>query len=85
MKISVWQKDMYLISQALAETQVAAPLFAATVPIYNAAMGMGHASHDTAAVFDVLSRMCSEPTNSASKSASKSVTKSAAKTASKKR
>ena len=81
MKISVWQKDMYLISQALAETQVAAPLFAATVPIYNAAMGMGHASHDTAAVFDVLSRMCSEPT----KSASKSVTKSATKSASKKR
>ena len=67
MKISVWQKDMFLISQALAETQVAAPLFAATVPIYNAAMGMGHESHDTAAVFDVLSRMCSVPAKSAAK------------------
>jgi 3-hydroxyisobutyrate dehydrogenase-like beta-hydroxyacid dehydrogenase len=79
MKISVWQKDMYLISQALAETQVAAPLFAATVPIYNAAMGMGHASHDTAAVFDVLSRMCSEPTKRATKTATKRAVKSASK------
>jgi L-threonate 2-dehydrogenase len=67
MKIAVWQKDMHLISQALADAQVAAPLFAATVPIYNAAMGMGHAAHDTAAVFDVLSRMCSTPSNTVSK------------------
>lgn len=59
MKISVWQKDMKLIAQALADAQVPAPLFSATVPIYNAAMGMGHAEHDTAAVFDVLSRMSS--------------------------
>lgn len=59
MKISVWQKDMKLIAQALADMQVPAPLFAATVPLYNAAMGMGHAEHDTAAVFDVLSRMSS--------------------------
>jgi hypothetical protein len=27
------------------------------VPVYDAAMGMGHARHDTAAVFDVLDRM----------------------------
>lgn len=59
MKISVWQKDMKLIAQALADAQMPAPLFAATVPLYNAAMGMGHAEHDTAAVFDVLSRMSS--------------------------
>jgi putative dehydrogenase len=59
MKISVWQKDMKLIAQALAEAQVPAPLFSATVPIYNAAMGMGHAEHDTAAVYDVLARMSS--------------------------
>jgi 3-hydroxyisobutyrate dehydrogenase-like beta-hydroxyacid dehydrogenase len=67
MKVSVWQKDMYLIAQALADAQVPAPLFAATVPIYNAAMGMGHAEHDTAAVFDVLSRMSSKPSNKVSK------------------
>jgi L-threonate 2-dehydrogenase len=61
MKISVWQKDMKLIAQALADAQVPAPLFAATIPLYNAAMGMGHESHDTAAVFDVLERMSSIP------------------------
>jgi putative dehydrogenase len=61
MKVSVWQKDMKLIAQALTEANVPAPLFAATVPLYNAAMGMGHAENDTAAVFDVLSRMSSAP------------------------
>jgi L-threonate 2-dehydrogenase len=59
MKIEVWQKDMKLIGAALREMGVPAPLFAATVPIYDAAMGMGHARHDTAAVFDVLDRMSS--------------------------
>lgn len=57
MKIGVWQKDMKLIAAALKETGVPAPLFAATVPLYDAAMGMGHGLHDTAAVFDVLDRM----------------------------
>ena len=57
MKIEVWQKDMKLIAAALREAGVPAPLFSATVPIYDAAMGMGHAKHDTAAVFDVLDRM----------------------------
>lgn len=61
MKIEVWQKDMKLIAAALREAGVPAPLFAATVPIYDAAMGMGHAQHDTAAVFDVLDRMSSPP------------------------
>jgi len=59
MKVSVWQKDMKLIAQALVDTCVPAPLFAATIPLYNAAMGMGHEGHDTAAVFDVLERMSS--------------------------
>ena len=61
MKVSVWQKDMKLIAAALAEVDVPAPLFAATIPLYNAAMGMGHGEHDTAAVFDVLQRMSSSP------------------------
>ena len=60
MKVEVWQKDMKLIAAALREARVPAPLFAATVPIYDAAMGMGHAMHDTAAVFDVLDRMSSK-------------------------
>ena len=59
MKVSVWQKDMKLIAQALEDAQVPAPLFAATIPLYNAAMGMGHEGSDTAAVFDVLEKMSS--------------------------
>jgi 3-hydroxyisobutyrate dehydrogenase-like beta-hydroxyacid dehydrogenase len=59
MKNSVWQKDMHLIARALAEARVPAPLFNATVPIYNAALGAGHGEHDTAAVFEVLRRMSS--------------------------
>jgi 3-hydroxyisobutyrate dehydrogenase-like beta-hydroxyacid dehydrogenase len=59
MKVGIWQKDMQLIAAALANAQVPAPLFAATVPIYNAAMALGHAEHDTAAVFDVLLKMSS--------------------------
>lgn len=61
MKVSIWQKDMKLIAQALAQTNTPAPLFAATVPIYNAAIGIGHGDHDTAAVFDVLEKMCALP------------------------
>lgn len=59
MKVGIWQKDMKLIAAALEDARVPAPLFAASVPIYNAAMALGHADHDTAAVFDVLSRMSS--------------------------
>ena len=62
MKVGVWQKDMKLIHAALAATHTPAPLFAATEPIYNAAMAAGHADHDTAAVFDVLVRMCDSVT-----------------------
>jgi 3-hydroxyisobutyrate dehydrogenase-like beta-hydroxyacid dehydrogenase len=72
MKVSVWQKDMKLIAQALADAQVPAPLFTATIPIYNAAMGLGHEANDTAAVFDVLERMSSQPEKAApTKSASR--------------
>ena len=60
MKVGVWQKDMKLIHAALAATHTPAPLFAATEPLYNAAMAAGHAEHDTAAVYDVLRRMCAE-------------------------
>ena len=57
MKIKVWQKDMAIIYQALDDINVPAPLFAACIPIYNAAMSQGHALDDTAAVFAVLERM----------------------------
>ena len=78
MKVSVWQKDMKLIAQALVDTEVPAPLFSATIPLYNAAVGMGHAEHDTAAVFDVLSRM-SSPGAAATRKRPKSPSKSRAK------
>jgi L-threonate 2-dehydrogenase len=59
MKVGIWQKDMALIAAALANAQVPAPLFSASVPVYNAAMALGHAEHDTASVFNVLLRMSS--------------------------
>jgi 3-hydroxyisobutyrate dehydrogenase-like beta-hydroxyacid dehydrogenase len=57
MKVSTWQKDMRLIGEALVETDTPAPLFAACIPIYNAAMAMGHGADDTGAVYSVLERM----------------------------
>jgi 3-hydroxyisobutyrate dehydrogenase-like beta-hydroxyacid dehydrogenase len=56
MKVGIWQKDMKLIQELLQATDTPAPLFSATLPIYNAAMAMGHALDDTASVFDVLER-----------------------------
>ncbi len=80
MKVAVWQKDMKLIAQALTQTNTPAPLFTASIPVYNAAMGMGHADNDTAAVFDVLERMSSVM---GGKAAGKSVKKPAKKQAQK--
>ena len=60
MKNEVWQKDMSIIYQALGDLKVPAPLFAACIPIYNAAMSQGHALDDTAAVYAVLERMAGE-------------------------
>lgn len=60
MKIDVWGKDMAIIGEALAELAVPAPLFAACVPVYHAALAQGHALHDTASVYAVLERMAGE-------------------------
>jgi L-threonate 2-dehydrogenase len=57
MKIDVWQKDMAVIGEFAKSLGVATPLFAATVPVYNAAIGLGHGSDDTAAVCAVLEKM----------------------------
>jgi len=54
MKVEVWKKDMTLIADMLRDLAVPAPLFSATLPIYNAAMALGHAQDDTASVYDVL-------------------------------
>ena len=57
MKVSTWQKDMRLIGDLLEATATAAPLFATCVPVYNAAMALGHGPDDTAAVYSVLEHM----------------------------
>jgi putative dehydrogenase len=57
MKVSVWQKDMAVIGRFAADLGCPTPLFAATAPIYNAAMATGHALHDTASVCAVLETM----------------------------
>ncbi len=57
MKVSVWQKDMAVITAFAASLGVPTPTLSATVPIYNSAMATGHAADDTAAVCRVLERM----------------------------
>lgn len=57
MKISVWQKDMSVIGEYAAQLGCPTPLFSATLPVYAAAMSMGHEAEDTAAVCAVLEAM----------------------------
>jgi L-threonate 2-dehydrogenase len=57
MKVEVWQKDMQVIDAFARSLGCPTPLFAATRPIYNAALATGHAMHDTASVCAVLEVM----------------------------
>jgi putative dehydrogenase len=57
MKIDIWQKDMAIIAEFAAGLGVAAPLFAATAPVYDAAVAPGLGNADTAAVCTVLEGM----------------------------
>lgn len=56
MKVAVWQKDMRIINDFVRELDCPTPLFAATMPIYNAAMALGFGQSDTASVCAVLER-----------------------------
>jgi L-threonate 2-dehydrogenase len=56
MKVGIWQKDMTVIGEFAAALGAPTPLFAATRPVYAAAMAGGHAMHDTAAVCAVLEK-----------------------------
>ena len=56
MKVSVWQKDMAVIGDVARQLRCPTPMLDATVPIYNKAMRIGHAEHDTAAVCAVLEK-----------------------------
>jgi L-threonate 2-dehydrogenase len=57
MKVSVWQKDMDIISRFATALGVPTPMLNATMPVYASAMATGHAQHDTAAVCAVLEDM----------------------------
>ena len=57
MKLEVWQKDMTVIADFAREVGCPTPLFAASAPIYSAAMAMGRQAEDTGAVCAVLEKM----------------------------
>jgi len=61
MKVQVWQKDMTIISDFARKLDCPTPLFAASAPIYTAAMAMGRSAEDTAAVCAVLEEMANIP------------------------
>ena len=54
MKLEVWQKDMTIIADFAREVGCPTPLFAASGPIYTAALAMGRHREDTAVVCAVL-------------------------------
>jgi putative dehydrogenase len=57
MKMSVWQKDMTVITEFAAHLGSPTPLLTATVPLYASAMEQGYGEADTAAVCAVLEGM----------------------------
>jgi 3-hydroxyisobutyrate dehydrogenase-like beta-hydroxyacid dehydrogenase len=57
MKVEVWQKDMQIIGEFATKLGCPTPLFAASAPIYTAAMAEGYEKQDTAAVAAVLGGM----------------------------
>src|SRR5436309_1996137 len=61
MKNGVWQKDMTIIGDFARELDCPTPLFAASAPIYSAAMAMGLGNEDTGAVCAVLEQMAGWP------------------------
>src|SRR5713101_4672823 len=61
MKNEVWQKDMSIIGDFARKLDCPTPLFAASAPIYNAAMAMGLGKEDTGAVCAVLEQMAGNP------------------------
>jgi 3-hydroxyisobutyrate dehydrogenase-like beta-hydroxyacid dehydrogenase len=62
--VTMFYKDVKLISEALQAAGCPAPTFSACMPIYTAAMSSGHACHDTGSVYEVLERLTLDPTKS---------------------
>lgn len=67
MKLGIWQKDMTIIADFARQLNCPTPLFAATAPLYNAAMAMGRDSDDTGAICAVLEEMAGNPRQAAKK------------------
>jgi 3-hydroxyisobutyrate dehydrogenase-like beta-hydroxyacid dehydrogenase len=57
MKLEIWQKDMTIIADFAREVGCPTPLFAASAPIYTAALARGRRGEDTGAVCAVLEEM----------------------------
>lgn len=57
MKMEVYMKDLDLISDFARDLKMPAPLLAASIPFYIAALGAGRNADDTAALFSVLKEM----------------------------
>src|SRR3984957_3675624 len=56
MKVSIWKKDMAIITEFAEQVGCATPMFTLTQPVYTEAMAMGLGDQDTAAVFEVLKK-----------------------------
>jgi L-threonate 2-dehydrogenase len=61
MKVEVWQKDMHIIGEYATKLGCPTPLFAASAPIYTAAIAEGFAKEDTGSVCAVLGAMAGLP------------------------
>jgi 3-hydroxyisobutyrate dehydrogenase-like beta-hydroxyacid dehydrogenase len=61
MKLGIWQKDMTIITDFARQLNCPTPLFAATAPLYSAAMAMGRDTDDTGAICAVLEEMAGNP------------------------
>ena len=57
MKLDVWQKDMTIIADFARQVGCPTPMFAATAPLYTAALAAGRGAEDTGAVCAVLEEM----------------------------
>jgi 3-hydroxyisobutyrate dehydrogenase-like beta-hydroxyacid dehydrogenase len=55
--IAMWQKDLSVIGDYIAEIGCAAPLFSATLPLYASAFAHGHLDDDAASVCEILEIM----------------------------
>lgn len=57
MSVGLYHKDIAVIADHAQRLGVPTPLFCASMPVYSAALAMGHGDHDTAAVCAALEAM----------------------------